>query len=95
MRRLATTRSLAPLASRHGRSVWTDLHGYDGANPDREDFIEVAEIILFSGERLSDPRPIMERLRSRGKRLVLCTLAERGALTLNESGRERVLPGGQ
>jgi acarbose 7IV-phosphotransferase len=81
------TRSLAPLASRHGRSVWTDLHGYDGANPDREEFIEVAQIILFSGERLPDPRHTMEQLRGRGKRLVVCTLAERGALALTGSGR--------
>lgn len=81
------TRSLAPLASRHDRSVWTDLHGYDGANPDREDFIEVAEIVLFSGERLPDPRPTMEQLRGRGKRLVVCTLGKRGALALKGSGR--------
>ena len=81
------TRALAPLVRRNHRSVWTDLHGYDGANPDRDDFIDVAEIVLFSGERLSDPRPTMEKLRSRGKRLVVCTLAERGALALTGSGK--------
>ena len=80
------TRRLAPLVRSHDRPVWTDLHGYDGTNADREDLVGVAEIVLFSGERLSDPRPTMEGLRGRGKRLVVCTLGERGALALTESG---------
>lgn len=80
------SQSLVPVVQSHNRPVWTDLHAYDGTSSTRNDLIEVADVVLFSGERLGDPRPTMERLCRRGKRLVVCTLAERGALALTASG---------
>ena len=79
-------RHLVPLIRRHGRPIWTDLHDYDGTNPYHEDFIEAAEVVLLSGDRLPDPPPFMEQVRARGKRLVVCTLAERGAQALTADG---------
>jgi sugar/nucleoside kinase (ribokinase family) len=80
-------RSLTAVARRQDRPIWTDLHGYDGTDPSFEGLIEAAEVVLFSTERLRDPRTTMQRLHDRGKRLVVCTLAERGALALTTDGR--------
>jgi sugar/nucleoside kinase (ribokinase family) len=84
-------RHFIPLLRRHGHPIWTDLHDYDGASTYHEDFIEAADVVLLSGDRLPDPRPVMEGLRRRGKRLVVCTLAERGALALTADGEWRVV----
>jgi sugar/nucleoside kinase (ribokinase family) len=79
-------RHLVPLIRLHGRPVWTDLHSYDGVDSYHQPFIETAEVVLLSGDRLADPRAAMEEIHRRGKRLVVCTLAERGALALDGSG---------
>jgi sugar/nucleoside kinase (ribokinase family) len=79
-------RHLVPLVRQRRRPIWTDLHDYDGSNPYFEDFIEAAEVVLLSADRLSDPRAVMTALRNRGKRLVVCTLGERGAFALTSHG---------
>jgi len=48
--------------------------------------------VVFSGERLADPRPFMDRLRGRGARLVVCTLGAAGALALAGDGRWLEVP---
>ena len=80
-------RHLLPVVLKHGRTVWTDLHDYDGMDPAKEAFIDAAAVVLFSADRLKDPRPTMRRLRDRGKALVVGTLAERGAVALSADGR--------
>jgi sugar/nucleoside kinase (ribokinase family) len=80
-------RQLVPLIRRHGCPIWTDLHSYDGVEPYHQAFIEAADVVLLSGDRLEKPRVAMEELRRRGKRLVVCTLAERGAIALDRDGR--------
>jgi sugar/nucleoside kinase (ribokinase family) len=88
---VAHARHLIPLLRRHGHPIWTDLHDYDGASTYHEEFIEAADVVVLSGDRLPDPRPVMEGLRRRGKRLVVCTLAERGALALTADGEWHVV----
>jgi acarbose 7IV-phosphotransferase len=75
-------RRLIPLARRHRKPVWTDLHSYDGARAYERDFIEAAEVVFLSGDQIGDPRPFMERTVAGGARLVVCTLAEAGAIAL-------------
>ena len=85
------SRPALAIARRLGRRTWTDLHSTDGERDWERDFW-TADRVFFSGERLEDPRPFMERLRSAGRELVVCTLAERGALALTADGRWLEVP---
>ncbi len=79
-------RPLLAIARHLGKRTWTDLHATDGEREWERDFWE-ADRVFFSGERLADPRPFMERLVVAGRQLVVCTRAERGALALTADGR--------
>lgn len=79
-------RPVLATARRLGKRTWTDLHATDGERDWERDFW-AADRVFFSGERLPDPRPFMERLRAAGRELAVCTLAERGALALTGDGR--------
>jgi sugar/nucleoside kinase (ribokinase family) len=79
-------RMVLPIARRLGRTTWTDLHATTGDRDWDRDF-EQADRVFFSGEQLADPRPLMRRLHEAGRDLVVCTLAERGAIALTADGR--------
>jgi sugar/nucleoside kinase (ribokinase family) len=79
-------RDVIPIARRFGTPLWTDLHATDGERPYERDFLE-ADHVFFSGERLADPRPFMERLVAAGRRLAVCTRGARGAVALTAAGR--------
>jgi len=79
-------RVVLPIARRLGKRTWTDLHGTEGERPWDDDF-RTAERVFFSGERLADPRPFMERLHRTGRDLVVCTRGADGALALTSDGR--------
>lgn len=79
-------RAALAVARRLGRPTWTDLHATDGERPFERDFLE-ADHVFFSGERLADPRPFMERLIGAGRQLAVCTRGARGALALTPDGR--------
>jgi sugar/nucleoside kinase (ribokinase family) len=79
-------RPVLAIARRLGKRTWTDLHATDGERAWERDFW-TADRVCFSGERLVDPRPFMERLIAEGRELVACTLAERGAIALTRDRR--------
>jgi sugar/nucleoside kinase (ribokinase family) len=79
-------RHVIPIARRLGRRIWTDLHATDGERAYERDFLE-ADAVFFSGERLADPRPFMERLIAAGRSLVVCTRGPAGALALTADQR--------
>jgi acarbose 7IV-phosphotransferase len=85
-------RRVIPLALRHGKPIWTDLHSYDGVRSFERDFIDAAEVVFLSGDRIADPRPFMERTHADGARLVVCTLAEEGAIALTAAGWHEIPP---
>ncbi len=84
-------RPVLAIARRLGKRTWTDLHATDGERDWERDFW-AADRVFFSGERLAEPRPFMERLVADGRELVVCTLAERGALALTADGRWLEVP---
>jgi sugar/nucleoside kinase (ribokinase family) len=85
-------RHLVPVIQGHGPPIWTDLHAYDGVDPYHQAFIEAADVVLLAGDQLENPRIAMELLRGQGRRLVVCTLAERGAIALDRDGRWHEVP---
>jgi sugar/nucleoside kinase (ribokinase family) len=68
-----------PLLASEGRSVWVDLHDWDG-EPDgfRDPFIEHGSHVFVSDVRLDDPLATAIRL-VEGKELVVVTHGSRGA----------------
>jgi sugar/nucleoside kinase (ribokinase family) len=84
-------RDVIPIARRLDKPVWTDLHATDGERPYDRDFRE-ADAVFFSGERLPDPRPFMERLIAAGRRFVVCTRGARGAVALTAVGQWLEVP---
>jgi sugar/nucleoside kinase (ribokinase family) len=79
-------RHMIPLVQRLRKPIWTDLHSYDGVRSYERDFIDAAEVVFLSGDRIADPRPFMERTHAGGARLVVCTLAEKGAIAVTQDG---------
>ena len=84
-------RVVVPIARRLGKRTWTDLHGTTGDREWERDF-EAADRVFFSGERLPDPRPLMERLHRSARELVVCTRGAAGALALTRDGRWLEVP---
>jgi sugar/nucleoside kinase (ribokinase family) len=76
---------LMPAAQATGRPIWTDIHDYDGEAEFHRPFIEAADVIFMSGDRIGeDPFPFMERCIEGGASLVVCTLGAAGAIAVDE-----------
>jgi sugar/nucleoside kinase (ribokinase family) len=86
-----TPRAL-PLAAAAGRPLWTDLHDYDGTRDWHIPFIDAAEVVLVSHDRLPGPVAFLESMIDRGKRLAVCTMASAGAVALDADGRRFDVP---
>jgi sugar/nucleoside kinase (ribokinase family) len=79
-------RQILPIAQRHGRAIWCDIHDYDGVNDYHRDFIDAADTLTMSSDAMPDYRPFMEQLIAAGKRLVVCTHGAQGASALTAAG---------
>ena len=81
-----------PAAVASGRPIWTDLHDHDGTSSWHAPFIDAAEVVFVSHDRLPDPRAFLGSLVERGKRLAVCTMGAHGAMALDTDGREYAVP---
>jgi len=69
-------------AARQGRPVWCDVHDYDGTSPFHREFVEAADHLFLSDERLPGHRELMTQRVAAGARVVVCTHGARGAIAL-------------
>jgi len=76
------SRNLIENCKRIGKSIWTDLHDYDGQSLYHNDFIDAATYIFLSSDNLPDYRSFMISQIEKGKELVVCTHGKNGATTL-------------
>jgi sugar/nucleoside kinase (ribokinase family) len=76
------SRELIPLARAAGVPVWCDVHDYDGHATFHRDFVQAADVLLVSDDRLDDPRAFLESRVAAGTRWAVCTRGARGALAL-------------
>ena len=81
-----------PLALESGRPIWTDLHDYDGARSLHAPFIDAAEVVFVSHDRLAAPAAFLESMIQRGKRLAVCTMAGAGATAFDADRRWYEVP---
>ncbi|ROU00489.1 carbohydrate kinase family protein [Marinobacter sp. R17] len=84
---LAYTRPVLAMARAAGKPVWIDLHDYDGQDPYHQAFIEAADVLFLSSDRLPDYRPVMESFIEMGKSFVVCTHGRDGATLLDRNGQ--------
>ena len=85
-------RPLIPLLKAQNKPIWCDIHDYDGHNPFHLDFIEAADVLMLSSDRMPAYRPFMQRWRAAGKRLVVCTHGRDGATALTAGGEWIEIP---
>lgn len=83
---LGYARPVLALARNAAKPVWTDLHDYDGLNPHHQPFIDAAEVIFLSSDKLAGYRGFMEKMINQGKELVVCTHGSDGATLLSRNG---------
>ena len=81
-----------PAAVASGRPIWIDLHDHDGTSSWHAPFIDAAEVVFVSHDRLPDPPAFLRSLVERGKRLAVCTMGADGAIALDADGREYAVP---
>ena len=74
------------------RPIWTDLHDFDGSSTWHAPFIEAAEVVFVSHDRLPDPSRFLRSLIDRGKRLAVCTMGADGAIALDAEERVYRVP---
>lgn len=68
------------------RSLWVDLHDYDGDSAFHEPFVRVADVVFMNADRTDDPQQLMASCLRRGPRLAVCTLGADGAICLTGDG---------
>jgi sugar/nucleoside kinase (ribokinase family) len=85
-----TTSSLPVLAAARaaGCEIWCDLHDYDGGADFHRPFIEAADVLVVSADRLPDPRPFLTGAVASGATLAVCTDGSRGALAVSAADGE-------
>ncbi len=80
------------LAQASGRPIWTDVHDHDGTSSWHAPFLEAAEVVFVSDDRLADPSAFLASLIDRGKRLAVCTRGRDGAIALDAGGSAYEVP---
>jgi sugar/nucleoside kinase (ribokinase family) len=66
-----------------GCEIWCDLQDYDGAAGFHQPFIEAADVLVVSADRLPDPRGFLHQVVGSGTTLAVCTDGSRGAVAVS------------
>ncbi|MEU4428588.1 PfkB family carbohydrate kinase [Actinoplanes sp. NPDC024001] len=69
-----------------GKEIWCDLHDYDGRSEFHREFVEAADCVFLSSERLPDPGAFLRDRIAAGARLAVCTSGADGAIALQRGG---------
>lgn len=86
-----TPRAMA-IARASGPPLWTDLHDHDGTSSWHAPFIDAADVVFVSHDRLPDQRAFLSSLIKRGKRFAVCTMGGDGAIAVDADGRWYEVP---
>jgi sugar/nucleoside kinase (ribokinase family) len=71
-----------------GCEIWCDLHDYDGVAAFHQPFIDAADVLVVSADRLPDARDFLRRVVTAGAALAVCTDGSRGAFALSATEGE-------
>ncbi|BFU44910.1 carbohydrate kinase family protein [Krasilnikovia sp. MM14-A1004] len=73
-------------ARRAGKPIWCDLHDYDGVSEFHREFLDAADYLFLSGERLADPEAFLRARAAAGTELAVCTQGAQGAIACTRDG---------
>ena len=71
-----------PMIRKYEKEIWCDLHSFDGKNDYYNEFIDFADVLLFSSERYPDYKDFMNRIIDKNKKMVICTHGPKGSTVL-------------
>lgn len=77
------TKTLISMLKKSKKPIWVDLHDYQLGNEYYDEFINAADVIFLSSDRLSDYERAMEEFIQMGKKLVVCTHGNLGSTALD------------
>lgn len=80
-------RYLIPFIKASRKEIWCDLHDYDGHNPYHQDFVQAADIVTFSSDKMADYKDFMQDCIWNGKKLAVCTHGKNGSTALSTDGQ--------
>lgn len=82
-----TTWSLPVLAVARaaGCQIWCDIHDYDGLAAFHRPFVEAADVLVVSADRLADPAAFLTETVDRGATLAVCTGGSQGAWAISRT----------
>jgi len=78
-------RAVLRLARAADVPLWCDVHDWDGVADFHREFVEAADVLVVSGDRLADPRALLAGRVAAGARWAVCTLGARGAVGLGRT----------
>ena len=78
-------RQYLPMLRQLGKSIWVDIHDYDGVNPYHHEFIEAADFLFMSSVALPDWRSFLEERIAAGTTAAVCTHGSAGASGIAEA----------
>ncbi|MEV7972195.1 PfkB family carbohydrate kinase [Cellulomonas sp. NPDC089187] len=88
----AWTPPLLAVARATGTLLCCDVHDDDGVAAFHRPWVEVADVLQVSADRLTDPVAYLRAAVDRGTRLAVCTRGEAGALACDATGFWEVDP---
>jgi len=66
-------------AAAAGCQIWCDIHDYDGRADFHRPFIDAADVLVVSADRLTDPDAFLAGCVNSGTDVAVCTLGSQGA----------------
>ena len=66
-------------ASAAGCQIWCDIHHYDGEADFHRPFVDAADVLVVSADRLTDPDAFLAACVDNGADLAVCTCGSQGA----------------
>jgi acarbose 7IV-phosphotransferase len=77
------SRDLLDAVRATGTPLWCDVHDHDGRGEYQQPFVDAADVLVVSHNRLEDPRAYLRAAVDGGCRLAVCTRGAEGALALD------------
>ncbi len=78
-------RKFIPLLRKHKKPIYCDLHDYDIGNPHHQDFIDCADYLLLSSEKMPDYENFMSQMIDQGKRWIVVTHGSLGSSAMDKT----------
>lgn len=69
-----------------GAPIWVDAHDYDGSAAFHQPFLDAADVVFCSADRLDDPEGFLRGQIDAGAVLAVCTLGADGAIAIDRDG---------